>query len=258
MFGRLKSLPLTIVLTILIWMYAEAEFSTTQEGVPVRIQFQSSDPAHFSVRAVDEDGNTFRTMDITLTLQGGKDQIERLVQQSRARYGSGDVLAPIPIVRDPPAAGTIVLLAPVLNELPFFRDRGVIVAACRPDRVHLQAQGIETYTPPAPIRINLSGPPEVLSPYHFEISPRTVTVKASGPPETIAKLRTAMAIGTGAPPSDIIRAYVDITPDDKPSDKPITRKIRYALPDGVTLESKIDTVEVRTFIPPSPAPATLP
>jgi hypothetical protein len=362
MFSRLKTLPFTIVLTILIWMYAEAEFTATQEGVAVRVRFQSTDPGDYSVRIFDDRGNPIRTLDVTLSVQGAKGQLDRLRDQSRSGGGGGgEPLPTLVLQREPasiPPAGATVALAPLLNELPFFRDRGITVissfpervridgdhlnripltltpnalrnngvpvivssfepsaveltipdkllkeihdasaitlsaepqqlltgavGAVRPVRVRIQAEykgeslanrdervvvtpqevicnlKVETvlsqrYALPAPTHILITGPASVLSPYRIEISPDKVQLRVTGTPEAVEKLRKSLDAGDSAPPESVIRAYVDLTAEDKPSEKPIIKRVRYALPEGISLESKIDTVEVRlTTPPPSP------
>src|SRR4051812_47612235 len=86
MFDRLNSLPLTIVLTILIWMYAESQVNSTPgtarlmvENVPVLV---SGAPEVVSPVQVDIVPRT-----ITLTVTGPQELIDRL----RSRITRGGV-----------------------------------------------------------------------------------------------------------------------------------------------------------------------
>ena len=82
MWDRLKSLPLTIVLTILTWMYAEAQFTTTQEGITIALKV-ASPSRDYAVRVLDAaDGRYRTTVPLRITVQGAKGKVERLYQQS--------------------------------------------------------------------------------------------------------------------------------------------------------------------------------
>lgn len=367
MFSRLKTLPLTIALTILIWMYAEAEFTSSQEGVPMKLQIQSTDPNQYSLRALDDAGVPLRTVELSLTLQGAKGQIERIVQQARAPHTADAIASQLTITRNGGlvAKGSMLYLVPALNELPFFRDKGVTVVACSPDRVKLdvdhlrhefiplesrmlktngvqltvssfEPKSIEVVIPetlydqigksinlvaepqslvtgdmgvlrsvpvriiatdsagnpladrddrvtvshqevtcnltvtaaysarykPGVIPIMITGSAAVLSPYRIDIIPAEVAVEAVGTNAIIEKLRQDMERAPASPQESLIRAYVDLTADDKPGATPIIKQIRYSLPPGVVLDKKVDKVEVRltpnVAPPPPPPPATAP
>ena len=64
MLKHLKTLPFTIILTVLIWLYAAAEFTSTKDDVSVRIQFQSTRPAEKPSRVIDQNGTPLPIVDL--------------------------------------------------------------------------------------------------------------------------------------------------------------------------------------------------
>src|ERR1041384_1839443 len=79
MLGRLKTLPLTIILTVLIWMYAEAQFTSSREDVRI---------SALTLRVLDSHGNSVGAVaTLAVTLQGPKSQIDRIFQESQGQLG---------------------------------------------------------------------------------------------------------------------------------------------------------------------------
>src|ERR1043166_5123927 len=79
---RLKSLPLTIILTVLIWMYAEAQFTSVQPDVKLNVQVISPSP-DVSLRVHDLTRDNYAPlMNLIVTLQGPRDQIDRIYNDS--------------------------------------------------------------------------------------------------------------------------------------------------------------------------------
>jgi hypothetical protein len=82
MLDRLKTLPLTIFLTILIWMYAEGQFSSTQQsdltidGVPIWVSGPPDILARYNVEVTPRI--------VTLRLSGPSN----LVEETRKRINS--------------------------------------------------------------------------------------------------------------------------------------------------------------------------
>src|SRR6478752_5781750 len=92
MLGKLKTLPLTILLTILIWMYAEAQFTASRDDV--RISLKVTPPEGVAVRLLDSNGAPMGNVaSILVTLQGAKSEIDRIFQQSQGQTSSDDELA---------------------------------------------------------------------------------------------------------------------------------------------------------------------
>jgi hypothetical protein len=154
MIERLKSLPLTIVLTILIWMYAEAQFASTQDNVRVTLKVVSPTP-EYVITAENPDGRYRNSVSITVSVQGAKNQIDRLYQMSlnaitpdkdfQDLFFSPDERK---IKTDPdPSEDTVRLL----NGLRYFRDRGMTVTLATPARIRLRVEKPVPATPPEQI-----------------------------------------------------------------------------------------------------------
>src|ERR1041384_2873302 len=87
MLGRLKTLPLTIILTVLIWMYAEAQFTSSREDVRISVRITSPSP-DITLRVLDSHGNSVGAVaTLAVTLQGPKSQIDRIFQESQGQLG---------------------------------------------------------------------------------------------------------------------------------------------------------------------------
>lgn len=81
MFERLKSLPLTIVLTILIWMYAESQVHSSHaearldvSDIPVWITWQGSNDPGYAV--------TVYPPTVSITISGSPEQIDALRREN--------------------------------------------------------------------------------------------------------------------------------------------------------------------------------
>ena len=81
MLDRLKSLPLTIVLTILIWMYAESQFTATRENLQVSLTIAATPQYVVDMQDVEGDKEYHKTVAVRITLQGARDKVEKIYQQ---------------------------------------------------------------------------------------------------------------------------------------------------------------------------------
>jgi hypothetical protein len=160
MLDRLKSLPLTIILTILIWMYAEAQFTAVQPDVKVNVQALSPSP-DYALRVFDPENSRFTPlMNLVATLQGPRNSIERIYQDSLPLTAE-DVSAGLTYVPTVPEitkaaakAGTTGVVAPVLaaapnggilevntvsmlNRFDYFHSKGITVTHVSPARIQV-------------------------------------------------------------------------------------------------------------------------
>lgn len=151
MFERLKSLPLTIVLTILIWMYAEAQFTAHREDIPVTLRLVAPSKDYLlSVHGADPDDSRGRdAITVRITVQGSQAKIDRLYQQSNGTMTPDEDLASLRFMlpADDAKAGAVRVYDTqfVLNNLPYFRHNGLMVTAASPSKVRV---GIELHRPP--------------------------------------------------------------------------------------------------------------
>ncbi|HVX85371.1 MAG TPA: hypothetical protein VH253_11365 [Phycisphaerae bacterium] len=144
MLNRLKTLPLTIVLTVLIWMYAEAQFTNTQENVQLSVRLVTPSP-DLAVRAVDPSKTRLSdTINTVVTLQGPRAQLDSIFQQSQG-VPDPDLasLSYTPPERElKPGEETSVDVVSMLNSLAYFKTRRVIVSSAAPRRVALEVDRV--------------------------------------------------------------------------------------------------------------------
>ncbi len=144
---RLKSLPLTIVLTILIWMYAEAKFTATGDA---RLSLRPIAPnGDLALRVFDPAQNRFiPVINVVASLQGPTNQITILQQETE----------PLQLTFTRPASslspGTPVTVDTValLNSNSNLRKRELTVTSANPPKVQLEVDHLEQVTRPVEFR----------------------------------------------------------------------------------------------------------
>jgi hypothetical protein len=159
MWDRLKSLPLTIALTVLIWIYAEAQFTSVREDVRVNVRVLSP-AAEVAVRVFDSAENRYTPMlNVRVTLQGPKSELEKLYQESLATGPEDDVsgltyqLTGADMQRASERGGNVMLdCVSMLNRLDYFRSRGVTVTVASPARASVEVDRMTRLTKPVEFR----------------------------------------------------------------------------------------------------------
>ncbi len=172
MFDRLKSLPLTILLTVLIWMYAEAKFTATQENVRLTLKPVSPN-GDLVLRALDPGESRYQaTINLLVTLQGPQNQVDRIYQESLGVAQQDEEFTQLVYV--PPAAslkvgtGNRVDTVAALNGLSYFRNRGVTVTAATPSQMDLEVERVVQipkpieFRPPFPVERFTARPEQVI------------------------------------------------------------------------------------------------
>lgn len=186
MLDRLKLLPLTIVLTILIWMYAEAEFTATREGVDVLVQIQSPDPNEWLVRAIDPTDPSKtprRTLTVRLTIQGAKSRVEQIGQQSTGVASPDPSFAGLrlaPTTAELSGGRDTLSIVPLLNAQPYFRNKGVTVLKAAPDFIKLDVDRLTRFNRPVELQAGLPVTDVMLSPATAEVSVPIKTLESLG------------------------------------------------------------------------------
>jgi hypothetical protein len=159
---RLKSLPLTIILTILIWMYAEAQFASSEEGLTVLPRVVSRDPES-AARIVTPADGAFR-----ITVEGSRGQVERFRQQSLGAlaFSESDQRALVYYIDSKTSQPLELPSVQLLNALPFFRRNGLTVTAAAPATVQLDVDHLKHFERPVEWRGDIAA----------TVSPSTVDV----------------------------------------------------------------------------------
>lgn len=162
---RLKVLPLTLLLSVLLWLYADANLTSTQGDLPIRISV---------IAAPDAGSRTVQlaqpaTGDFQITIQGPRNRVGRVRQQceGRAVFTTEDVNNLVYVVHHPDqlALGTHDQLdaVKVFNSLPFFRQRRINVISVKPSTLQLNVDEMVTVVRPIDFR-QLRGIPVTLTP----------------------------------------------------------------------------------------------
>jgi len=149
MIERLKGLPLTIILTVLIWMYAEAQFTAVQPDVKVNVQVLSAS-ADYAVRVYDPEQKKYSSvLNLVATLQGPRNVIERIYQDSLplSPQEAFPGLAYVPTAREIEQAiangNTLeVDTLSILNRFDYFRSKGVTIHNVQPSRARIMLDRI--------------------------------------------------------------------------------------------------------------------
>ena len=183
---RLKSLPLTIALTILIWMYAEAKFTTTGEArVSMRPVVSNGDLA---LRVFDPAENRFvPVVNVVASIQGPTNQVNALQQDPE----------PPPVTFSPPASALVpgaqnrVDTVQMLNASSYMRKHGLSVISATPAKMQVEVDRLEQVTRPVEFR-----PPVVVD--HVLGMPDQVTVTI--PSRTLQELGGAERLKVVAKP----------------------------------------------------------
>jgi len=139
MLERLKSLPLTILLTILIWMYAESQVSSARseatllvKDVPVAL----SGPPELLQEVLAQCDVIFEPGSVSVQVAGAPDRIEALGQRALGGGSATGIRAYVEMTAEnrPPTGGAGVVLSRPLRVVP--PAEFVVVQA--PERVSIR------------------------------------------------------------------------------------------------------------------------
>ena len=136
---RLKVVPLTLLLTLLLWMYADAHLTAIENNLPFQISVvvPPSD-ANDIVQIVSPANAEFH-----VNIQGPRDQVQQIRDQAdgRAIFTRDDRNNLAYVVRRLSTltigSKNYISSVRVLNDLPYFRQRHVRVISATPARIQL-------------------------------------------------------------------------------------------------------------------------
>ena len=138
-FERLKVVPLTLLLTLLLWMYADAHLTAIQNDLPFQISVvvPPSD-ANDIVQIISPSNGEFH-----VNIQGPRDQVQQIRDQAdgRAIFTHDDRNNLAYVVRHLRSLTigpqNYISSVRVLNDLPYFRQRHVTVISATPARIQI-------------------------------------------------------------------------------------------------------------------------
>ncbi len=258
MLNRLKTLPLTIVLTVLIWMYAEAQFTNTQENVQLSVKV-GTPSADLVVRAVDPTKNRLSdTINAVVTLQGPRSQLDSIFQQSQG-VPDEDLasLTYTPPERElKPGEETSVDVASMLNSLQYFKSRRVIVSSAAPRRVALAVDRMLHLQKAPDFRPAAAVDRAVLSEDTVTLNVPSATLEELGGPGKIAvvaepqKSLASLTPGRDAAvPVKYVAEYSG-APDDRISVTPLTGTVTVRIPVTQAAKEVVPDVPIWASGPP--------
>ncbi len=182
---HLKMLPLTILVTVLLWMYAESHFNQTDDHVPVAIRVLGSPrlvQAHEMLHMLSPSDGQF-----TMTIQGPRREVSRTQEQCDGQIGftQQDLnnLVYVASRRDHLRVGSNNVLnsVRVLNALPYFRQRKIRVVTAHPSHIRLALQKLAYIQRPIMFHA-LRGVNAVITPPTATVeAPQSVLAAVGGP-----------------------------------------------------------------------------
>ncbi len=135
---RLKVVPLTLLLTLLLWMYADAHLTAIQNNLPFEISaVVPPSNSHDIVQIINPSG------DFHIDIQGPRNEVQQISDQAdgRAIFTRDDRNNLVYVVRHIATlkigTNNYISAVRVFNELPYFRQRHVMVTAVSPARIQL-------------------------------------------------------------------------------------------------------------------------
>lgn len=141
---HLKMLPLTVLVSVLLWMYAESHFNLTDDHLPIAIKVLGSPQlvqAHETLHLITPADGQF-----TMTIQGPRREVSRAQEQCDGQivFTQQDLnnLVYVASPRDHlrVGSGNVLNSVRVLNALPYFRQRKIRVVAASPAHIRLALQ----------------------------------------------------------------------------------------------------------------------
>ena len=179
---RLKVLPLTLLLTVLLWLYADANLTSTQSDLPIHISvIAAPDTGARTVQLAKPANGNFQ-----ITIQGPRNRVQRVRQQcdGRAVFTTEDVNNLVYVVHHPDqlAIGTHDELdaVKVFNSLPFFRQRRINIISVKPAIIQINVDEMVTAIRPIDFRQLRDIPVTLTPPTAKVVLPRSLLASIGG------------------------------------------------------------------------------
>lgn len=256
---RLKVLPLTALLTVLLWLYADAHLTATERDLPIHITILAGAAANGNPQTVLL--KRPRDSRFIISIQGSADAVDRIRQQceSRGLFTPQDVnnltyvLSRADLKRI--ARGKPLNTQRLLNSLAYFNKRRVVVTAVRPRRISLKVDPIVSVNRPVIFRA-VAGVAATIQPSSVPVTlPHSLLENIGGADqiEVIARPLTSIsALRVGS--RQTIQAQLSVAypgaPDPRVSVNPTNVQVTFTVPAQARVKLFIGVVPVWLNGPP--------
>ncbi len=236
---HLKLLPLTVLLTVLLWMYADANLTAVESDLPIHVRLAAgpaTGPHAQSVQLISPADGEFE-----ITVQGPRNKVSRVRQQCEGRAvftqqdrdNLSDVLtgSQLQAIRN----GHPLEAIRVLNRLPYFRQRGVLVTAVRPKRIICRIDPIVQINRPIQFPAE-HGVAAIITPAVATVSLPKSLLESLGGPDQISVIAQPLVDVTQLPPrtrqtlSAQLTAQFGGSPDNHVVVRPATVMVSFTVP----------------------------
>jgi hypothetical protein len=256
---RLKVLPLTVLLTVLLWLYADAHLTATQRDLPIHITILAGAGANGNPQTVLMEMPA--DSDFVVNIQGSGEAVDRIRQQcdGRGPFTAQDVnnltyaLTRSDIKRI--AAGKSLNAQRIFNSLVYFTRHRVVVTAVSPPQIKLKVDPIVTINRPVEFRA-VAGVAASIVPASVQVMlPRSLLENIGGADqiEVVAKPLTsisALPVGSRQTiPSQLSLVYPG-SPDPRVTVTPANAMVTFTVPHQPRTKLFIGVVPVWLNGPP--------
>lgn len=256
---RLKVLPLTVLLTVLLWLYADAHLTVTQRDLPIHITILAGAGANGNPQTVLMKSPADSAF--VINIQGSGEAVDRIRQQcdSRGLFTPQDVnnLTYVLTRADMHkiAAKKTLNAQRIFNSLTYFNRRRVAVTAVIPRHIRLQVVPIVTVNRPVEFRA-VAGVAATIRPASVQVMlPATLLENIGGADqiEVIAKPLTsisALPVGSQQTIPSQLRLVFPGAPDPRVTVTPANATVTFTVPPQARVKLFIGVVPVWLNGPP--------
>ncbi len=211
--AHLKILPLTVILTVLLWLYADAHLTATQHDVPVKVRFAASKNNHAMTvsPSLPQDG------EYEISISGRKSGVSQVADQLLGRVmltaiDRRDLTSEFNGAHFRYGKTYTFSTSQLLNALPYFRRHHIAVIAAQPRKTKLVFDRLFHIRRPVQFSA-LMGIHAVIKPATAVVTIAGSTLKRIGGGEEISVEAQPLQSLTGLPPSSKQRIEAQLIVD---------------------------------------------
>ena len=256
---RLKVLPLTVLLTVLLWLYADAHLTATQRDLPIHITILAGAGANGNPQTVLMKSPTDSAF--VVNIQGSGEAVDRIRQQcdGRGLFTLQDMnnltyaLTRSDIRRI--AAGKSLNALRIFNSLAYFTRHRVVVTAVSPRHIKLKVDPIVTINRPVEFRA-VAGVAAAIQPASVQVMlPQSLLENIGGADqiEVVAKPLTsisALPVGSRQTIPSQLSLVFPGSPDPRVTVTPANAMVTFTVPHQPRAKLFIGVVPVWLNGPP--------